>query len=42
MDNRQDNLDSIVGLDSFDSYYECIVSCYGLAGEDIECVEDMN
>ena len=31
-------LSEIDSIDSFDSYYECITSCYGLAGEDFECV----
>lgn len=24
--------------DCFDSYYACVTSCYGLSGEDVECV----
>ena len=27
-------------LDEFDAFYECITACYGLAGEDIECVTE--
>ncbi len=27
-------------LDQFDSFFECITACYGLAGEDIECVTE--
>ncbi len=26
--------------DVFDSYFECITSCYGVEGEDLECVTD--
>ena len=25
-------------LDSYDSYYECIIACYGIKGEDLNCV----
>ena len=25
---------------AFDSYFECITSCYGISGEDTECVTE--
>lgn len=38
MPNIQDQSQKQLDMDSFDSYFECITACYGLKGEDIECV----
>ena len=40
MSNTRDQLTSLENVDSFDSYYECITACYGLEGEDIECMTE--
>ncbi len=36
MPNTNDSSESIVAIDSIDSYFECITSC-SLNDEDIEC-----
>ncbi len=36
----QDGLEKLANSDAFDSYYQCITSCYGLEGEDIECITE--
>ena len=38
MDSKQDLSTLIENRDDFDSYFQCITACYGLAGEDMECV----
>ena len=38
MINKEDQLKRLGNIDSLDTYYECITECFGLAGEDIECV----
>ena len=40
MSNTQDQLIELDILDSFDSYYACITACYGLEGEDLECITE--
>ena len=40
MSNTQEKFQINENLDEFDSFYECITACYGLAGEDIECVTE--
>ncbi len=36
----QDQFDLLEEKDVFDSYYECITACFGVAGEDVECVTE--
>ena len=38
MSNTQEQPQKKDNQDAFDSYYECITACYGLSGEDVECV----
>ncbi len=38
MKKLEGSLQPIDDQDAFDSYFECITTCYGLSGEDIECV----
>ncbi len=38
MESTKEALGQIENPDHFDSYYECITSCYGLEGENVECV----
>ena len=40
MSNTQDQLQKQESQDVYDSYYECITACYGLEGEDVECVTE--
>ena len=38
MSKIEKQLKNQVNLDEFDSFFECITACYGLEGEDVECV----
>ncbi len=38
MQSTRKDLDHFENPDHFDSYFECITSCYGLEGENVECV----
>ena len=38
--NTKKEWEELDSLDSFDSYYECITACYGLDGEDVECITE--
>ncbi len=40
MSNTQDPFVRRNKQDEFDSFFECITSCYGLSGEDAQCVTD--
>jgi len=33
-----DSLQDKENRDVFDSFYQCVTTCYGIEGEDIECV----
>ncbi len=38
MAKTKNYLQELDEIDPFDSYFECITACYGLTGEDVECV----
>ncbi len=38
MPKIQEPLQEIENRDAFDSFYECITTCYSLEGEDAACV----